>query len=107
MIDANGNADSSACNSTDKTVACISNNPQGTCQAYLEAMPENWMAADYDDSGWLSAATYTADDVTGAEGFRNYENTLFAGADFIWTSNLDLDNAVVCRATIEGPDNDG
>ena len=28
-----------------------------------------------------------SDDVTNAQVFRNYENTLFAGADFIWTSH--------------------
>ena len=103
VIDANGNADSSACNSSDNTVSCISNDPENTCQAYLEELPSNWMDPSYDDSGWLSASTYTADDVTNAQAFRNYENTLFAGADFIWTSNLDLDNGVLCRATIEAP----
>ena len=50
-----------------------------------------------------AASTYTADDVTNAEGFRNYENTLFSGADFIWSSNLELDNQVVCLATVSAP----
>ncbi|MEM7134575.1 MAG: hypothetical protein AAF702_50380 [Chloroflexota bacterium] len=103
VIDENGNADSSACNSTNETVSCLSNDPENSCMAYLEELPANWMAKEYDDSAWLSATTYTADDVTNAEAFRDYEETLFAGADFIWSSNLVLDNAVVCRATIDAP----
>jgi len=59
------------------------------------------MSPDYDDSGWLQASTYTADQVTTAPGFRNYENTLFRGAEFIWTNNLNLDNLVVCRTAVE------
>ena len=39
--------------------------------------------------------------MTNAAGFRNYEDTLFTGAQFIWTNNLDLDNHVICRLTVE------
>ena len=102
-IDENGNVDSSACPSSDQEVGCRSDDPENTCQAFISELPENWMSSEYDDSGWLPASTYTADDVTNANGFRDYEDTLFADADFIWTSNLNLDNLVVCRATVEGP----
>jgi hypothetical protein len=61
------------------------------------------MSPELDDASWLAASTYTADEVTGAPGFRNYEDTLFRDATFIWTNNLDLDNLVVCRANIEAP----
>ena len=100
-FDENGNADSSACNSTDSSVSCVSNDPESTCNAYHEELPADWMMPDFDDSGWQAASTYTADDVTNQVGFRNYEDTLFAGADFIWTSNLVLDNNIVCRTTID------
>ena len=36
-----------------------------------------------------------------APAFRDYQDTLFRGAEFIWTSNLDLDNQVVCRKTVQ------
>ena len=72
-----------------------------TCRALHLPLPPDWMDSDFDDSGWRSATTYTADEVTGSPGFRNYESTLFAGGEFIWTSNLDLDNQVVCRKTVE------
>ncbi|KAA3646604.1 MAG: hypothetical protein DWQ07_10375 [Chloroflexi bacterium] len=102
-VDANGNLDSSACPSSDNAVSCVNNDPENTCQAVHAALPADWDSPTFDDSTWLPASTFTADDVTNAEGFRNYENTLFSGADFIWSSNLDLDNQVVCRSTVSAP----
>jgi hypothetical protein len=58
------------------------------------------MHPDFDDSGWLPASTYTADEVTRSPGFRDYESSLFRGAAFIWTNNLNLDNQVICRKTV-------
>ena len=101
VLDANGNLDSSGCPRTDDTVSCVSNDPTNTCRGAHLPLPNDWMSPDYDDSGWLPATIYTADEVTNAAGFRNYEDTLFSGAQFIWTSNLNLDNHVVCRLTVD------
>jgi hypothetical protein len=103
VVDANGNPDSSGCPSTDERVTCRTTDPEGSCRAAHFPLPGDWMSPDYDDSGWLPATTYTADQVTTAPGFRDYENTLFQRAEFIWTNNLNLDNLVVCRATVELP----
>lgn len=103
VVDAESNPDSSGCPSTDDSVACISNDFMNTCRAAHFPLPEDWMSPEYDDSGWSPAVTYTADDVTGAPGFRNYEDTLFQGAEFIWSTGLELDNLVICRATVESP----
>lgn len=100
-FDARGNADSSSCPSEDAAVSCIENDPMRTCRALHLPLPDGWMRPEFDDSGWLPATTYTADEVTLSPGFRNYEHTLFRGGEFIWTSNLDLDNQVVCRKTVE------
>ncbi len=102
VFDEHGNADSSSCPSEDAAVACIENDPTHNCRALHLPLPDDWMSAEFDDSGWATATTYTADEVTGSPGFRNYEDTLFRGGQFIWTSNLDLDNQVVCRKTVEG-----
>ncbi len=101
VIDEHGNLDSSGCPSTDDTVSCISNDPTNMCRAAHLPLPNDWMSSEYDDTAWLLATIYTADEVTNADGFRNYEDTLFAGAQFIWTSNLGLDNHVVCRLTVQ------
>ena len=100
-FDAHGNADSSSCPSEDAAVSCIENDPTSTCRALHLPLPDGWMRPELDDSDWLPATTYTPDEVTGSPGFRNYEDTLFRGGEFIWTSNLDLDNQVVCRKTVE------
>ena len=102
-VDAAGNSDSSGCPSSDDTVACIGSDPTSTCRGAHFELPSNWMSPDFDDSGWLGAKTYTADEVTGSPGFRNYEDTLFRDAAFIWTQNLRLDNLVACRATMAAP----
>ncbi len=102
-FDEHGNVDSSGCASSDQAISCISNDPENSCNAYLEQMPDNWMDPDFDDSNWPAASRYTADDVTSQVGFRNYENTLFSGVNFVWSSNLVLDNAVVCRLTVQAP----
>ena len=102
-VDAAGNPDSSGCPSSDDTVACIGSDPTSTCRGAHFELPSNWMSPDFDDSGWLEAKTYTADEVTGSPGFRNYEDTLFRDAAFIWTQNLRLDNLVTCRATMAAP----
>ena len=102
-VDAAGNSDTSGCPSSDDTVACIGSDPTSTCRGAHFELPSNWMSPDFDDSGWLEAKTYTADEVTGSPGFRNYEDTLFRDAAFIWTQNLRLDNLVACRATMAAP----
>jgi|GEM_PF-1892480 len=96
--DENGNPDSTACASTP---ACASDDPE-SCQALHYELPDNWMMPDFDDSGWRGAFTYTSDQVTNQRAYQDYTD-LFTGNDFIWSSNLDLDNTVICRVTIDAP----
>lgn len=63
-------------------------------------IPANWFAADFDDSGWANATEYTQARI-GADGdFASFD---FAGAKFIWTDDLDLDNTVILRYTVPKP----
>lgn len=70
------------------------------------ALPENWMMASYNDSIWPYASTFTNDTV-GVDNKAAYTNfvdvfdTPGADADFIWSSNLVLDNLVLLRKTID------
>ena len=69
-------------------------------------IPEDWMQADFDDSDWPAAVTFTNDTV-GVNNKPAYTNftELFdatnADASFIWSSNLVLDNLVLMRSTIK------
>lgn len=69
-------------------------------------IPQGWMKPEFDDSDWPVANTFTNETV----GVRNkpaYTNftELFddpsADAQFIWSSNLVLDNLVLLRGTID------
>jgi hypothetical protein len=65
-----------------------------------EPMPPNWYQGDFDDSSWENATEYTEERVK-PDG--NYIRSDFAGARFIWTSDLDIDNTVIFRYRVEKP----
>lgn len=64
------------------------------------AVPENWNSVNFDDSKWPQAVEYTEQRVNPKEAFFKAD---FAGAKFIWTADLDLDNSVIFRTRIEKP----
>jgi len=66
------------------------------------ALPADWFAADFDDSKWAQATEYAEQRVNPKESFLKAREN-FAGAKFIWTDNLDLDNTVVFRTRVEAP----
>ena len=80
-------------------------NAESTSAAHWE-IPENWAATDFDDSAWPAATTFTNDTV-GVNNKRSYTNftDLFdakdSDAQFIWSSNLVLDNLVLLRTTVK------
>ena len=65
-------------------------------------VPANWFAVDFDDSKWANATEYTEGRVNPKESFTKAKES-FAGAKFIWTDNLDLDNTVLFRTKVEAP----
>ncbi len=91
--------DSSACDK--QSVISL----EGTSAAHW-SVPENWMQADFDDSVWPTATTFTNDTV-GVDNKKSFTNfvdvfdTKDADAEFIWSSNLVLDNLVLLRKTVK------
>ena len=65
-------------------------------------IPARWYASDFDDSTWGTATEYTSARV-GPDG--DYVAADFTGASFIWTSDLNLDNTVIFRTTVQKPAN--
>ncbi len=63
-------------------------------------LPDRWYAPDFDDRAWEFATEYPAERV-GPDG--DYVAADFAGARFIWTGDLNLDNTVVLRTTVAAP----
>lgn len=63
-------------------------------------IPENWYAVDFDDSGWGRAQEYTAEQVDPKQPYFDHD---FAGAKFIWTDDIALDNTVIFRHAVPKP----
>ena len=70
-------------------------------------IPNDWAAMSFDDSDWQQASLYTNEDIGGSLNRPAYQN--FTGlfdnpdhdAEFIWSSNLLLDNVVLARRQIQ------
>ena len=73
------------------------------CYGIHYTVPTNWQLSSYSDSLWPRAITYTPA-VVGVN-WPAYMNvsTVWNNAQFIWSSNLILDNYVLTRKTIKGP----
>jgi hypothetical protein len=63
-------------------------------------VPENWFAVDFDDSSWPAAKEYTEEQV---DPKQPYFDNDFAGAKFIWSGDIALDNTVLFRHTVKSP----
>ena len=65
-------------------------------------IPANWFGVDFNDSGWANATEYTQARV-GPDG--DFATADFTNAKFIWSDDLDLDNTVIFRTTVQAPAN--
>jgi hypothetical protein len=64
------------------------------------AIPEGWWKVGFDDGKWPLATEYTEERVNPKEPYYKVD---FSGAKWIWSDDLDLDNTVIFRTTIEKP----
>ncbi len=76
-----------------------SNNPNTECQSLITTEPSNWMSADFDDSTWESAVEYDPRVVRPKRDYRNINWD--SSAKFIWTDDLEVDNVILCRFTLD------
>lgn len=69
-------------------------------------IPSGWENADFDDSEWPEATTYTNETI-GVDNKKAYTNFIdifdnpTVDAKFIWSTNVVLDNEVIVRYTVE------
>lgn len=69
-------------------------------------VPTDWMNSTFDDSTWPSATTYSNSTigVDGKNAFTNFTNIFDDAANdaqFIWSTNVILDNEVIVRKTVQ------
>lgn len=65
-----------------------------------ETAPKDWFLPDFNDSKWDNARVFTEQEVNPKAPFYEHD---FKGAQFIWSSDLGLDNTVLFRKRIEKP----
>lgn len=76
------------------------------------ARPSNWQNANFDDASWPNAATFTNAEigVNNKPAYTNFTNIFDEAnndAQFIWSSNVVLDNEVIVRYTVNGTTSTG
>ena len=74
---------------------------QAPCTFTALAEPTDWKSAAFDDSAWSKASVFTAAQVSPKDGYQDINwNT---AAQFIWGSDLVMDNTVLIRMTVAAP----
>ena len=87
-----------------RSTAGVTNAPtcNANCFAAHYPVDSGWANPLFDDNSWPKARPYTAAQVTNQPAYVNFANTAWNGAQFIWSSNLILDNLVLTRKTVSG-----
>jgi hypothetical protein len=67
-----------------------------TAYALHWEVPANWYESNFDFSDWPAATDYSEAAVGPKEAYSNFK-TQFNGAQFIWSTNLVLDNLIILR----------
>ena len=65
-------------------------------------LPQGWHAPDFDDSSWPTATVHSPETVKPKQPYYEHD---FKGAQWIWSSDLALDNVILFRTTIAAPPN--
>lgn len=76
-------------------------NPEESCLSEIEDEPAGWKDEGYDTSGWEAASVYDEATVSPKEGYDEIDWS--ADAALIWTSDLNSDNTLLCKVTVEEP----
>lgn len=78
-----------------------SSNPSQDCDFSAQDEPEGWKSVDFDTSAWSAATVYSAAEVDPKDGYDQV--SWDAAAEFIWGDDLETNNTLLCRLTVEAP----
>jgi hypothetical protein len=73
---------------------------EGACDFIALDEPAGWKSASFDDRAWQNATVHSSADVGPKDGYDQI--TWDASAELIWGSDLETDNTILCRVTVEG-----
>ena len=87
----------------DKSCENESNPVAGTAPCEFTALeePAGWKNADFDDSSWTAATVHSASEVGPKDGYDQIQWD--SRAQLIWGPDLETDNTLLCRVTVEAP----
>jgi hypothetical protein len=71
------------------------------CTFESTAEPDGWIDASFNDDTWVTATTYSPDEVGAKDGYAQI--SWDPVAELIWTSSLTQDNTILWSYTIKGP----
>ncbi len=74
---------------------------EGVCAFESLPEPDGWKAADFDASGWTATTVHSAADVDPKMGYDDV--TWTSDAELIWGPDLETNNTVLCKVTIDAP----
>lgn len=72
---------------------------QGACASEVQDVPDNWTAADFDDSNWPMAVEHSEREVSPKDGYDRIQWD--SSAKLIWSDDLVQDNTLLCRVQME------
>ncbi|MFT6579206.1 MAG: phosphatidylethanolamine-binding protein (PEBP) family uncharacterized protein [Zhongshania sp.] len=74
---------------------------EGACTFSSKEAPANWLLSSFDDLAWANAEEHSAAEVGPKDGYNQI--TWDGSAKLIWGEDLETDNTLICRTTIEQP----
>lgn len=73
--------------------------PSTSCQSRSIDAPDGWREPEFDDTEWSNAIIHSAAAVRPHGGYTNVRWR--AEARLIWTEDLEIDNTILCRLTLD------
>ena len=73
--------------------------PDTACRFERLEAPPGWAGADFDDESWSAATEWTESDVRPKDGYNKIKWD--GAARLIWGSDLEVDNTILLRLTVE------
>ena len=80
-------------------LASPATDPDTECTSEIIGEPDGWMDADFDDAAWPAATEWSESDVGPKDGYD--EVSWDGSAKLIWGSNLEQDNTLLCRVSVD------
>lgn len=75
--------------------------PDTACTHEILPEPDGWTSPSFDDSSWVTAQEYTAEEVGAKDGYDTV--TWAPDATLIWSGDLKVDNTILWRTTVTQP----